>query len=303
MASRCISEAVDGGFLPEAFCTKPINARTEFTPRANPIRTSLQSIIKPDENGRVPHVATAPMLYTGPDVFNNYTAIPEGEIDVLAIVSNGRVYPEDRRDRRRRLEIQPGLGHMVAGEPAGYCDGTWNSECNRPATSNCLLSGHNDARGGILMNSYSGWLVMTLKGLKEGVIATKMETWHPPEELGLTAGWTSINNRGDARGLRRNEEEGPVVVNGLPDRELKYVPPEICAEFKFEFAINGQITSWDKEEFEKRNQPLQRVVEIQVLLNDTAFTEEPQDVELALRMTGCGASTKKTFSLTHVYWA
>ena len=307
----CFSYVKDS-LLPEAFCTKPMNARTEFTPRANPIQSSLQSIIKPDENGHVPRVVQSSLLYTGPDVFNNYTAIPEGQIDVLAIVSNGRVYPEDRRDfRRRRLEIQPGLGHMINGEPAGYCDGSWNTECKRPASSRCLLSGHNDARGGILINSHSGWLVMTLANLKEGVIVTKIETWHGPDENKLTAGWTSINNRNDARRGLRKEQEGPevVVVNGLPppeeeeDRKLKYVPPDYCAEFKFEFAIDGKITTWDREEFQKKSLALQRVVEVQVLLNNTAFTSEPKDVEFAVRMTGCGTSTRKTFSLTHVYWA
>jgi hypothetical protein len=47
-------------------CNLALHAGTEFTPRANPERTSLQSIIKPSELGyAVPH-PSGKMIYTGP---------------------------------------------------------------------------------------------------------------------------------------------------------------------------------------------------------------------------------------------
>ena len=36
--------------------------------------------------------------------------------------------------------------------------------------------GHHDGRGAVIGNEYSGWLVMTLKDLKEGVIILKLHT-------------------------------------------------------------------------------------------------------------------------------
>jgi hypothetical protein len=294
--------------LPTRMCSVPINARTEFTPRANPDKTSITSIVKPNEKGYVPFVKE-PLEYTGPDVFNPYTAVPEGEVDVLAIVSLGRTYPDDGHRRtqelvstsRRLQDIVPGLGWELNGEPGGYCDGTYNSECGRH--SNCMLSGHNDARSGIFFDSYSGWLVMTLPAMKEGIIVTKIESWHWPGEDTLTVGWTSIDNKG--RRLLRGLGEGVNTTAAHEDasRVLKPQPPETCDKFTFEFAIDGKITVWTKADWEKNNKPVQRVVETQTLLDDPNFTTEPKDVELAIRMTGCGDSTKKTMSLTHVYFA
>lgn len=53
----------------------------------------------------------------------------------------------------------------------------------------------------------------------------------------------------------------------------------------------------------KRKKDNQRVVEVFTLLDDEAFVKEGEkkDVEVAIRMRGCG--DEKVFSLTHVYWA
>eukprot|EP00540_Astrosyne_radiata_P017049 CAMPEP_0116846898 /NCGR_PEP_ID=MMETSP0418-20121206/14120_1 /TAXON_ID=1158023 /ORGANISM="Astrosyne radiata, Strain 13vi08-1A" /LENGTH=620 /DNA_ID=CAMNT_0004478255 /DNA_START=23 /DNA_END=1886 /DNA_ORIENTATION=- len=290
--------------MPERLCTTPINARTEFTPRPNPEKTSLQSIIKPNELGYVPHVSE-PLFFTGPNVFNPFIAIPEDAVDVLAIVSNGR----NLDTASRRLEkIEPGLGWQMQSTN-GYCDGSWNSECGRSAGSTCLILGHNDGRGGILFGSYSGWLVMTLKDVTEGIILTKIETWHLPSELSMVNGWKSENNK--IRNLRHGDMSSnfttPARHQWVPyeasDRQLKVKPPEYCDKFQFQFAIDGKITSWDKDQFAEKSKNPQRVVEIQTLLDDPNFTSKPKDVELAIRMVGCGDTTKKTFKLTHVYWA
>jgi hypothetical protein len=86
-------------------------------------------------------------------------------------------------------------------------------------------------------------------------------------------------------------------------RKLKQQPPPFCDDFRFEFAIDGVVTSWDKDEFEGRRAGIQRVVEV------VKFSEgDPnrtsavgREVELAFRLTGCGIV--KQFQLTHVYWA
>ena len=73
-------------------------------------------------------------------------------------------------------------------------------------------------------------------------------------------------------------------------------------DFRFEFAIDGKVTSWDKETWQQRLKPAQRVVQVVTLLDDPDYTKgETKDVELAFRITGCGR--RKSMKLTHVYWS
>jgi len=247
------------------------------------------------------------MVYTGPDVHNPFTEIPEGEIDVLAIVSLGRNFEEDnthrRHSQRRRTEtlpittnktdstnetnlrrrlpqdIIPGLGVEMSPQVAGYCDGTYNSECKRSRESNCLLSGHSDSRNGLEFNGYSGWLVMTLPSIEKGMIVMKYESWHLFKDIETTRNWKSIDNK------RRHL--GKIV--------------DICDEFKFEFAIDGNITTMNKDTFEKSPVP-QRTVQVTTLLDDPNYTTTPRDVELAVQMTGCSPGGRALI-MTHIYFA
>jgi hypothetical protein len=300
-----------GNGFPEAFalrvCSTPLWARTEFTPRANPDKTSLRSIIKPNELGYVPHISEH-LLYTGPNVHNPLLDLPEGAIDVVAIVSNGRSYPESRRLQQE--PIVPGLGwQMNKYAHTGYCDGTYNSECSRDASNTCLYLGHNDGRAGLIFDSYSGWLVMRLPAVKEGLIITKIETWLQPSDIFITNGWKSIDNKGRRNLLRiKDTDSSKSSQNHFDDSSARSLrrkkpPPQTCDQFKFDIAIDGKVTTWDKSEWEKQNIESQRVVELQVLLNDPNFTSEAKDVELAIRMRGCGDSSRKTMQLTHIYFA
>lgn len=87
-------------------------------------------------------------------------------------------------------------------------------------------------------------------------------------------------------------------------RRLKVQVPVYCDDFRFEFAIDGVITSWNKDEFQQRVANIQRVVELIKLVEDPSLTNdgaEEREIELAVRMVGCGI--QKQFQLTHVYWA
>lgn len=297
--------------LPSRICDIPMRGRTEFSPRPNPEKTSIVSLVKENENGYKPHVAL-PNLYTGPDVHNPFLELPEGAIDVQAVVSLGRKFEDGHRraqevtsgdnnlpeDHRKMSSIIPGLGWQMAVQRAGYCDGTYNSECGRDKDNACLLSGHNDIRGGLHFGSYSGWLVMTLPAIEHGIIIAKVEDWHSEAESSITKGWTSIDNKG-RRQLRGNTN----TTESIESRELKAAPPEICENFSFEFAIDGKITTWNKARYSEERKVAQRVVEVMTLLDDPKFTESSKDVELAIRMTGCGDSSKIAFLFTHIYFA
>ena len=146
----------------------------------------------------------------------------------------------------------------------------------------CLLYGHNDGRHGIMMDGYSGWMVMNIPDLRNGFISIKIETWHQPREMTKTADWTTENG----------------------ERMLKEQVPDYCDEFKFEYSIDGKVEgSLNLDEWkEKRKQPA-RVVETVTLLKDPNFvtTGDEVEVQLAFRLTGCG--NVKVFKVSHVYWS
>jgi predicted nucleic-acid-binding protein len=83
--------------------------------------------------------------------------------------------------------------------------------------------------------------------------------------------------------------------------QFSYETPDLPDEFIFEYSIDGVITSLSKTDFLEKKQQLQRVVETVTLLDDEGFTSEPKDVEVAIRLRGCGR--KCTFGVSHIYWA
>jgi len=339
------------GSVPERVCSTALKARTEFTPRADPEKTSITSIIKPTSDGYIPQNEEE-LLYEGPDVPNPALEPPKGEIDVHAIVINRRRLENSRlakdisnadmihfhegymnaienttlghpqnpmlRGREvppnespsfegtvvsRKLEesVVPGKGWEVQGVPPGYCDGTYSAICGRQKSSDCLLYGHMDARGGILGNGLSGWLVMDIKDVKEGIIIIKLETWHKPEESTKTVGWSEVNNGErylEDYAVAKGAEEYSYNNHAEQRRRL-----ELPDTFFFDFSIDGKITSWNTDEFMKNQKVAQRVVELYTLLDDPEMAKkgESKDIELAIRIRGC--SRECIFKLTHVYWA
>lgn len=192
-----------------------------------------------------------------------------------------------------------------------------------------LIAVFDGRRGAIVGNEYSGWLVMKVPNVKEGIIVIKIHTWHKEGESAITKDWTTVNNervrrrtqtkervKGRKREIRKNglpEIGGDgKITNGRGDTEATFADsqrelwasvetPDQPDTMVFEYAIDGQITSLSKDEFFEKKQQIQRVVETITLLDDENFTTEPKDVEVAIRLRGCGR--KCTFGLTHVYWA
>jgi len=312
--------------LPARMCNTPMKAKTQYTPRANPDESALTSIIKPTADGYVPKNEKT-LLYEGPDEHNTCFDIPEGEIDVFNIVAVRRKLNEETplpkspvRDdptvvlsteadptplqRGLAESITPGKGWEVWGEPPGLCDGTYNATCGRWTKDECVMYGHHDARGAVIGNEYSGWLVMTLKDLKEGIIVLKLHTWHTEDESTVTKGWTSVDNaRGRRLGQSQSAQPSQQDDGELVDRDLmrSYDTPELPPEFVFEYAIDGKVTTLSKDQFLAQKKQLQRVVETITILDDPKFTSEAKDVEIAIRLRGSGKSI--VFGVSHVYWA
>jgi hypothetical protein len=320
--------------FPARACDLPLHARSEFVPRLNPHATSIRSIIK---SGNVDD-QVRPNLYDPSDV-HNPDLDPIG-LDLLSIVENGGEFASLLGRRRRIAEmqqqrskvrvtegsvnadIQPGRGWELDTYSApDNCDGSYDAFCGRSKDARCLLSGQNDYRGGLKFDSLSGWLILNLEQFRHGLILVKIEDWHS-YDVGLTGGWDCENDdcRQDAlRGSTTAKEppqqgESAVSLKDAigPARALiqSSPSPQYCPDFRFEFAIDGNVTTWTLEEWRNRERKAdpraQRAnsVLLWTLLDDPTFIRQgdpPRDVELAIRMLGCQRRT--SFKLTHVYWA
>lgn len=294
----------DSRKLPKKFCMHAASGRTEFTPRYSPWSMSLRRIMagseKPTENEGASE-------YDPPNVPVPHMDPPEGAINVLAIIENGIKFPKNlariqdsAQDMRGPVWTEYGKGSKYNPEIKGgkgwdmpdsdSCDGEYDSWCKK--AGGCLLYAHNDDRAGIHFDGYSGWLIFNVPKVEHGVVVAKFHTWLYGDLNPKTKDWCSENNVEPCK-ARALEEQA------LDEqRQLANVPP-FCDEFVFEFAINGKITSWKKDEFVPRINPADRVIELVVLMDEENF-EGPKDLEVAMRMKGCGRS--KHFSLTHLYW-
>eukprot|EP00535_Pseudo-nitzschia_heimii_P007515 CAMPEP_0197188352 /NCGR_PEP_ID=MMETSP1423-20130617/17661_1 /TAXON_ID=476441 /ORGANISM="Pseudo-nitzschia heimii, Strain UNC1101" /LENGTH=873 /DNA_ID=CAMNT_0042640159 /DNA_START=22 /DNA_END=2643 /DNA_ORIENTATION=+ len=301
-------------------CNTAVKARGEFTPRAYPDFTNIRTLMPPSQ---AEHINDPPeTIYDAPDVFNQNLHPPAEAVDVLNIVEAGipftpvlvpdytQFYSKPKFEKDPILPV--GKGYYL-NTYAGYCDGSVDSWCRREAENECLLYGHNDGRKGIKMDSYCGWMVTNLPEFKHGFIAVKIETWHAAKSNPKTEKWTSINNErrnlNDEREgsfLRSSSSSSSKNMNNTTyydeERQLKAKVPDYCPEFKFEFAIDGKITSWDKEMFLKNMGHIQRVVEILKVVEDPTITDGVEkEIEFAFRITGC--TNQKMMHLTHIYWA
>jgi len=302
-------------------CNHAVKARLEFTPRAYPDYTNLRTLMPPS---MAEHINDPPeSVYNGPDVFNKDLHPPAGAIDVLNIIEAGVPYsstllpdytsfhPKPKFEKAPSLPV--GKGYYL-NTYAGFCDGSVDSWCSKQASQQCLLYGHNDGRNGIYMDSFCGWFVTNLPEVKHGFIALKIETWHQPRVNPKTSSWSSINNE------RRNlftGNDGPHIRSSSnsnqsletadyyfdhEERQLKAKVPDYCPEFKFEFAIDGKVTSWNYDQYMKNMFTMQRVVEVLKIAEDPNMTGgQEKEIEFAFRITGC--TNVKMMHITHLYWA
>lgn len=139
-------------FFMKRICKIGLNGRSEWTPRNDPMRTSIRSLMFPDADGYIPNVGKD-VVYDPPDVEIPTLLVPEGEIDVRAILSSGISKRQTIQMPKERLHlskqqkdfshstIKPGNGTYLYDHKSGLCDGTWSSWCERDKSTSCLLSG------------------------------------------------------------------------------------------------------------------------------------------------------------------
>jgi hypothetical protein len=255
-------------------------------------------------------------LYDGPDLPNECFATQEGEVDVLAVAGARRhlVSAQDdqpvegigSRENSRMLgknDISLGSGWELIEEKPGDCDGSYNSICSRHYLDPCPMYGHHDSRGAIVGDDKSGWLVLNIPKIEEGLLIAKLTALPAPKhkhkrrrsllrephaafELSIEAEDTTEQDYIDNLGQQSHRRLDMV---GLPDT------------FQFDYAIDGKVTTLNKEQFIDKIHAVQRVVEILVLIDDPNYGAK-ENVEVGIRIRGCGEADC-SLQVSHVYWA
>ena len=222
-------------------CKSPMRGAGEWTPRANLDQSSIRSIAKPAPNGYVPKhfLEEEEGVYVGKEPKIPSQRVPKGEVNVAAVARSLPKVESSRRRlgtskllyrrgqdmlssnstaqlRHRRLDatkIIPGEGWSVTLGKQGFCDGTLNSQCGRPKSEQCLMSDHNDGRGTMMGDGLSGWLVLQLKDITEGLFLARMEPWQQYNSNPQTDGWAEVNNgRSDDERIRRRLKKVRCIV-------------------------------------------------------------------------------------------
>lgn len=275
------------------------------------------------------------MLYEGPDAPSPCFSIPDTAVDVYAIVTGRRMLSATRGEQleyslpskrnetiseviHRDLageDILPGKGWELIDEFPGECDGDYeHHNCGRAFDAPCPVAGHQDSRGTLSGSEFAGWLVLDIPDVQEGLILLRVFTWLVAANNPRTAGWTSVNNEsGRRRSLKsaslRNatrfadsyattSADSVRPDSRLQDEEdgLRRLLPE---SFRFEFAVNGKITSWTEKQVHENTGQLQRVVEVITLLDDPQYPKG--NVSVAIRILGCDHQC--AYGVPHIYWA
>lgn len=183
--------------------------------------------------------------------------------------------------------ITPGKGWKVQNRIPGFCDGSAQSTCDRSSTNTCLLAGHNDFQlarvPGIIGDALSGWLMLRIHHVKEGLILARLDTTVKPQSDTKTDGWTSVNQGND---------------NG---RHLN-----IPADFEFDYAINGKVKTLLRSEFLAFGTEILPGMTLFPLLLDESMSEDEDDegqtVDVAIRIRSAEGRAA-TVLLTHLYYA
>jgi hypothetical protein len=319
------------GRFPPRLCKVPLKARTEHTPRANPDNTSITSILqRVSPDGYLPRVA-AP-LYEGDDVPNPATTLPEGTVNVRSILNKRHVrYIHNLRYLKQKdlnittaetevknkgydtqqittgknisTSITPGRGWVVHSEPSGYCDGSAKSTCGRQITNDCLLSGHNDGKGGIQGDGLSGWLVATLDEMKEGIVILNIDFMHdriPRKPTAAVDGGDRILKRiYNSSEVPSEIKSGSEEFHHIVANDVRNLPNSTI----FQYSTNGTIISLNKSQLIDRIGQANGAVQWIVLLDDeeTSTSGRAFTMELAIRIVGCTRGC--TMSINHIYWA
>eukprot|EP00978_Attheya_sp_CCMP212_P047700 scaffold422995_cov55-Attheya_sp.AAC.1 len=223
-----------------------------------------------------------------------------------------------------RNDVVPGRGWVYFEQVTGTCDGSAQSDCRHQTSSDCLMSGHNDATGGIYGDALSGWLVLTVPKVKEGVILLRMENWIEPASNPMTQDWTDVND-GKTTDTKPYFTDSPTSVpttKATPQQQPKQADKKEQEDaggrrrlavpkdgfFKFDIAVNGNITTYSRAEFQSVSEIVKNMALWPALLDESMSQrewkegEDGETFEVAIRIRS-DTGRDATVRISHVYYA
>ncbi|KAL7536600.1 hypothetical protein ACHAWF_005510 [Thalassiosira exigua] len=263
--------------LPKRLCRNKLKGRTEFTPRADPGKTSVRTLLDATKATKV--AETRPELWQEKkETDHPMQKIPTGEVDAVqifdlqgkrrvrrrlprvwnnTIVGGGSLNGRDRR----AIALTAGDGWQLLHGYGDGCNGSPSSSdaCGRPSSGHCLLEGHQGSRGGVWGNETTGWLLLRVPSVENGFVALNLE------------------------------------VGGRESAENATIPDALTIEY----AVEGVITTLGAEKLRKEvRQPVPGMNLLVVFDNEES--KDAIDMLVTVRAIGCPDCQ---FAVTHVYWS
>mmetsp|Transcript_17528 Transcript_17528/g.39604 ORF Transcript_17528/g.39604 Transcript_17528/m.39604 type:complete len:549 (-) Transcript_17528:80-1726(-) len=293
---RDASEEINDGYCEErmnflpALCKVSMKGRSEYTPRFDPEKTSISSILTPSPEGTIPSFPVISMLYDGYDLPIASQKVPDDEINVNEIAgkrsfmrrrqSNLIEYNITSATKEENVNTGKGISSdwFLLDQISGYCDGRKTSHCNRNVDSNCLLDGHHDAETVLVGYHTSSWITFKLVGVKAGIflIAMKIKTKS-----------TNVNKKR----LR------------LKDENFVGTSPFIPQGIELDVLVNENMKTYSASDLDIKH--IRKELDIiQFSLDHDTEKKLDYTVGLQLRCTACAERSEIAYlEISHIYWS
>lgn len=303
-------------------CYVPMRGKSEFTGRANPNRTALRTIVRPSPKGYVPG-NNRTVVYDKP-ITIDWQLIPEGEVDVRAIVGAGGFDDREHRMLQRSSREMPESFEAEASTvvPNISSDRSVAADDTHPRSSKRRAGGEEIVPG-------EGWMLQESSPVgycdgstdyhscNRGETSTCLANDHQDTRSGIygdnLSGWIvfDIDNVVEGYVVVKFESWHKTVDERTKDwktvnnerRRLAW-PEHWPEDFEMDTAIDGVVKTYDLKTLQEKVVKAERVVELLVLHDEKP--KQPKDMEVAIRLRCAEKSTPRhpcNINISYLYWA
>mmetsp|Transcript_12707 Transcript_12707/g.27031 ORF Transcript_12707/g.27031 Transcript_12707/m.27031 type:complete len:1165 (+) Transcript_12707:51-3545(+) len=307
--------------LPNRLCRNALKGRTEYTPRANPMETSIRSIVVPSETGATVAETNEMNPLEGMAVDEFVDNVPAGEVDPLELLHLeknlrlrerylGRRWLRTTSRTRDNKNISQWLGSLPdkksspkgnendrplqrrLEDPSIRTSNGWQLLHSLPGNDNCDGTLASTASCGV--SPSSSCYLEGHQGARGGIWGDDTTGWLNMKVTEMECGYVALNLEIGGRKVRhraanvRKLESERLLSNKLPD------------EFVFEYSVDNVVSTLDKPQFLERLEYPVPGMTLLTLVNDEASTTA-KDVSIGVRVRGC-SGVECQIGLTHVYW-
>ncbi|KAL7469821.1 hypothetical protein ACHAXS_010074 [Conticribra weissflogii] len=307
--------------LPKRLCRNALKGRTEYTPRANPMETSIRSIVVPSETGATVVKSEEKNPLEGMAVEEFVDKVPAGEVDPFELFHleknlrlrkrylGKRLLRTTIRRNRNNKYISKWLGslpdksspiskpnnHLLQRrlqDPPTEPGNGWQLLHSLPGNDHCDGTLASTSSCGV--SPSSSCYLEGHQGARGGLWGNDTTGWLNMKITGMECGYVALN----LEIVGRKEKHRASNVRKL-DSERR-LNKELPDEFLFEYSIDNVVSTLDKTQFLERLEHPVPGMSLLTLENDEASTTA-KDMSIGVRVSGC-SSVECQVGVTHVYW-